>query len=552
MTDRTRPVTGSSPKATHVSPPNEGEGGRDSAASFAPTTPAIGWTVVNSREPRELELLYRLSQTLGESLELRDVTRPALETLAEHLNLKHGTITLLNRKTGEIRIEVAHGLSGEQIAEARYRLGEGVTGQVIETGEARVIPKTSESETFLDRTRRGKSAEVSFLCVPIRTGNETYGALSVDRTYDPDHDLNNDVRLLLIAGSLIAQAVKLRRTAEEEREQLEEENERLRAQLRDRFRPANIVGNSHEMQEVYDQIATVSSSNTSVLITGETGTGKELVAQAIHYNSARADRPFVKVHCAALPDGVIESELFGHERGAFTGAIQQRKGRFELAHTGTIFLDEVGDVPLLIQIKMLRVLQEREFERVGGTRTLRADVRIIAATNKDLSAMTVNGAFREDLFYRLNVFPIHVPPLRKRKSDIVQLADFFLERYARVNGGNVRRLSSAVIDMLMSYHWPGNVRELESCIERAVLVAKDDVVHPHHLPPTLQTAESSGTEPSGSFRYLVENYERDLLRDALKSSRGNIAAASRKLRTTPRITGYKIKKYGIDPNRYAG
>ncbi|MCY3971652.1 MAG: sigma 54-interacting transcriptional regulator, partial [Acidobacteria bacterium] len=413
---------------------------------------------MNSREPRELELLYRLSQTLGESLELRDVTRPALETLAEHLNLKHGTITLLNRKTGEIRIEVAHGLSGEQIAEARYRLGEGVTGQVIETGEARVIPKTSESETFLDRTRRGKSAEVSFLCVPIRTGNETYGALSVDRTYDPDHDLNADVRLLLIAGSLIAQAVKLRRTAEEEREQLEEENERLRAQLRDRFRPANIVGNSHEMQEVYDQIATVSSSNTSVLITGDTGTGKELVAQAIHYNSARSDRPFVKVHCAALPDGVIESELFGHERGAFTGAIQQRKGRFELAHTGTIFLDEVGDVPLLIQIKMLRVLQEREFERVGGTRTLRADVRIIAATNKDLSAMTVNGAFREDLFYRLNVFPIHVPPLRKRKSDIVQLADFFLERYARVNGGNVRRLSSAVIDMLMSYHWPGNVR----------------------------------------------------------------------------------------------
>ncbi|MDE2976414.1 MAG: GAF domain-containing protein, partial [Acidobacteriota bacterium] len=190
---------------------------------------------MNSREPRELELLYRLSQTLGESLELRDVTRPALETLAEHLNLKHGTITLLNRKTGEITIEVAHGLSGEQIAEARYRLGEGVTGQVIETGEARVIPKTSESETFLDRTRRGKSAEVSFLCVPIRTGNETYGALSVDRTYDPDHDLNDDVRLLLIAGSLIAQAVKLRRTAEEEREQLEEENERLRAQLRDRF-----------------------------------------------------------------------------------------------------------------------------------------------------------------------------------------------------------------------------------------------------------------------------------------------------------------------------
>ena len=512
----------------------------------------VGWTVVNSREPRELELLYRLSQTLGGSLELRDVTHPALATLAEHLNLKHGTITLLNRKTGEIHIEVAHGLSGQQTSQVRYRLGEGVTGKVIETGQPQVIPKTSESEIFLDRTRRGTNAEVSFVCVPIRTGNETYGALSVDRPYDPDHDLKGDVRVLLIAGALIAQAVKLRRTAEEEKEQLEEENERLRVQLRDRFRPANIVGNSHEMQEVYDQIATVSGSNTSVLITGETGTGKELVAQAIHYSSARATRPFVKVHCAALPESVIESELFGHERGAFTGAINQRKGRFELAHTGTIFLDEVGDVPLLIQIKMLRVLQEREFERVGGSRTLKADVRIIAATNKNLSDMTAHGQFREDLFYRLNVFPIHVPPLRKRKSDIVQLADFFLERYTRANGANVRRLSSAVIDMLMSYHWPGNVRELESCIERAVLVARNDAIHPHHLPPTLQTAESSGTEPAGSFRYLVENYERDLLRDALKSARGNIAEASRKLRATPRITGYKIKKYGIDPNRYAG
>ncbi len=507
---------------------------------------------MSAREPRELDLLYRLSQTLGQSLDLRDVVQPALQTLAEHLNLEHGTITLLNRKTGEIRIEVAHGLSADQIAATSYSLGEGVTGRVIETGEATVIPKTSESEIFLDRTRRGKSADVSFLCVPIRTGREIYGALSVDRAWDPDHDLGSDARLLQIAGSLIAQTLKLRRSAEEERERLEEENESLRAQLRDRFRPANIVGNSREMQEVYDQIATVSSSNTSVLITGETGTGKELVAQAIHYNSVRSDRPFVKVHCAALPESIIESELFGHERGAFTGAIQQRKGRFELAHTGTVFLDEVGEVPLLIQIKMLRVLQEREFERVGGARTLRTDVRIIAATNQDLSAMTSAGTFREDLFYRLNVFPIHVPPLRKRKSDIVLLADFFLERYARANGGNVRRLSSSVIDMLMSYHWPGNVRELESCIERAVLLATDDVIHPHHLPPTLQTAESSGTEPPGSFRSLVQNYERDLLRDALKSARGNIAGAARKLRTTPRITSYKIRKYGIDPTRYAG
>ena len=505
----------------------------------------------DERTARELRLLYEISRLLDRSLELTEVVHPVLESLARHMGLEHGTLTLLNRSSGEIIIDAAHGVSAQQARRGRYRLGEGVTGKVVETGQPAVIPKISESPLFLDKTKRGKREDVSFLCVPIRAGKQIYGALSVDRPYREDVDLDQDAKLLGVVASLIAQAAHLRREAEERRRRLEEENERLRAELQDRFRPTNIVGKSHEMEEVYRQIATVAESNTSVLIQGETGTGKELVAQAIHYNSPRQDKPLVRVHCAALPETLIESELFGHKRGAFTGAIADRKGRFELAHGGTLFLDEIGEIPPTIQIKLLRVLQEREFERVGDTRTLQVDVRLIAATNRDLGSLVNQGSFREDLFYRLNVFPIYVPPLRKRKSDVPLLADYFLDKYGQAGGRSVRRLTSAAIDMLMSYHWPGNVRELESCIERAALVAEGEVIHPHHLPPTLQTAEAMGTELPGSLKHLVDSYERDLIRDALKSARGNVAGAARALGSTARIIGYKIKRYGIDPKRYS-
>jgi Nif-specific regulatory protein len=504
-----------------------------------------------NRRLTELAMLYNISRILDQSLDMREVVSPVLEQLAESMSMHYGTLTLLNRKTGDILIEAAHGLSPQQARRGRYKLGEGVTGRVILTGEPIVIPQKSESPLILDKTKRGKRADTSFICVPIKVGQEVVGALSVDRLFQPDVDLKEDMRLLTIIASMIAQAVKLRRVAQEEREKLEEENERLRQELREKFRPSNIIGNSNEMQAVYDQIAQVSKSNTSVLILGETGTGKELVAHAIHYNSDRADKPFVKAHCAALPESIIESELFGHVKGAFTGAHADRKGRFELAHGGTLFLDEVGDIPPAIQIKLLRVLQEREFERVGGTQTIKVNVRLVAATNRDLQALVADGKFREDLFYRLHVFPVYVPPLRSRRSDIPLLADFFLEKYAKDNGKKVRRLSSAVIDMLMSYHWPGNVRELENCIERAVLVAEGDVIHPYHLPPTLQTAEASGTAPSGTLKDLVETYERDIIVDALKSSRGNMAAAARSLGTTQRIFGYKVHQYGIEAKKYA-
>jgi len=289
-----------------------------------------------------------------------------------------------------------------------------------------------------------------------------------------------------------------------------------------------------------------------VLIRGESGTGKELIAHAIHYNSPRAKRPFVKVSCAALPDTLIESELFGYERGAFTGAQTRKRGRFELAHGGTLFLDEVGELNLPTQVKILRVLQEGEFERLGGTETQKADVRLIAATNRDLETAMAERQFREDLYYRLNVFSIFVPPLRDRKPDVMLLADHFLVKYAREHRKLIKRIATPAIDMLMSYHWPGNVRELENTIERAVLTCDGQVVHGHHLPPTLQTAEASGTVVQSSLADAVAQYEKDLILDVLKSARGNRAKAARLLGTTERIIGYKVHKYGIEAGRFRG
>jgi len=500
-----------------------------------------------------LSLLFNISQALDQSLDIREVVGPTLEALAAHMGMSRGTLTLLNRQSGEIAIEVAHGLSVSQKRKGKYRLGEGITGKVVETGKPAVIPRISDNPLFLDRTgarKRLKKADISFLCVPIKIGKEVVGALSVDRLFDKTVSFEEDIRLLATIASMIAQAVRLRQTIQEERQRLMDENLRLREELKNRFHPSNIIGNSREMQEVFALIEQVSRVDTSVLVQGESGTGKELVANAIHYHSHRADGPFIKVNCSALPETVIESELFGHEKGAFTGATTTRKGRFELASGGTIFLDEIGDLSPATQIKLLRVLQEREFERVGGTKSLRANVRVITATNRDLEQLIGAGKFREDLYYRINVFPIHLPPLRKRRTDILLLADYFVEKYNRIHNKTVRRISTPAIDMLMSYHWPGNVRELENCIERAALLSRDDVIHGHHLPPSLQTAEASGTRPTDTLEEALNNFERELVIEALKESRGNKARAARRLGITERIMGLRVQKHRINARRF--
>ncbi len=505
------------------------------------------------REVNELLLLFEIGQLLEASPDLREVVGPVLRTMAEHTPMEHATLTLLNRDTGELVSDASYGLSEEQLEKVGRRAGEGVIGKVIASGRPAVVRRGAQDPLFLDRpgaAGRLRRRDISFFCVPIRMESRAIGALSADHLFEAPVPHEEDVRLLSIISAMIAQAVRLRRSAREERQRLLEEMKVLKEELKDRFKPANIMGSSSAMQAVYDMIARVAASDATVLIRGESGSGKELVAGAVHYNSPRAEKPFIKVNCAALPETLIESELFGHEKGAFTGALARREGRFERAHGGTLFLDEIGDFSASTQIKLLRVLQEREFERVGGTETIKVDVRIVAATSRDLEAMVAAGRFRQDLYYRLEVFPIHVPPLRERRTDIVLLADHFAEKCGAANAKPIRRISTPAIDMLMAYHWPGNVRELENCIERAVLLSSDGVIHGHLLPPSLQTAEASGTTVKGSLQAALDGLEREMLLDALKSSRGNKAKAARLLGLTERLMGIRVNKHGINPKRF--
>jgi len=500
----------------------------------------------------QLEILYNVSQILAAGTHQQEALASVLEILDKDLGLARGTITLLSLDGKEVRIEAAHDLSAEQSRRITYRVGEGVTGKVMQTGKPMIVPKVSQEPLFLNRFERWNvtKQDLSFICVPISINNDVIGTISVDRPFEETAPLDEEMRILSIVASMIANDLRARREAAIGRQQLEDENLRLRHELEGRFRPENIIGNSNTMRDVYRQIHQVAASDTTVLIRGESGTGKELVAHAIHFSSPRSEGPFVKINCAALNENLLESELFGHEKGAFTGAIQTRKGRLEEANNGTIFLDEIGDFSSATQVKLLRVLQEKEFQRVGSNRTLKTNARTVVATNRDLEKAVEKGSFRQDLYYRINVFPILLPPLRDRKDDILLLADFFVEQYAKKMNKDIRRISTPAINMMVSYHWPGNVRELENCIERAVLLSNDGVIHGHHLPPTLQTSDATDTIGTGSLKERINLFERDLIIDALKRCNGSLAAAARDLKTTARIVRYKVKELDIDYRRY--
>jgi Nif-specific regulatory protein len=376
------------------------------------------------------------------------------------------------------------------------------------------------------------------------------GALAVDLVFDDARDCESAQRFFALVAAMVAQALKAGRLSSGESDDSRARSSRRRVELRQQYDFSDIVGTSRLMRQAHEQVAQVAPTDTTVLIRGESGTGKELIAQAVHYGSLRAKKPFVKLSVASIPDSLVESELFGYEKGAFSGALARKRGRFDVAEGGTLFFDEIGELSATAQVKLLRVLQEHEFQRLGGTETLRADVRIVAATNKNLEAAIVAGQFREDLYYRMNVFSIFLPPLRDRKPDILLLAEHFLAKYSRQHRKVVRRMAARATDMLMSHHWPGNVRELENIIERAVLTCEGAVIQGHHLPPTLQTAESSGTLLQGSLTEAVEQYEKELILDALKSARGNRARAARLLSSTERVVNYKVRKYRIDWRRF--
>jgi Nif-specific regulatory protein len=503
-------------------------------------------------EVRKLSTLLDASQALSATTDLNDGLRRVLEILARHHGAVRGTVALLDEDGDELALHQwpAAALPGKR---ERQRMAAAITGPLLKTGKAIVVPRINSEPAIpwrLAPSHEPDDRELSYVAVAIVSDGRAAGLLGVDLPFKPGRDYDRTAKFLSVVGSMIGQAVRVGQLIRADRQRLLDENTHLRQELKERYDFSNLIGTSAPMRQVYEQITQVARANTTVLLRGESGTGKELIAHALHYNSSRARKPFVKVSCAALPHDLIESELFGYEKGAFTGAATQKKGRLEIAEGGTLFLDEIGELTLATQVKLLRVLQEREFERLGGLETIAARFRLIAATNAHLEQAIAAGQFREDLFYRLNVFAIFVPPLRERKADLLLLADYFLEKFAREHGKAVKRISTPAIDMLTSYHWPGNVRELANVIERAVVVCDAQVVHAHHLPPTLQTAEASGTTPTATLRESMQAVEKDAILDALKSARGNRAKAARLLGTTERIFNYRVRKYGIDWRRF--
>ncbi len=438
-----------------------------------------------SHEDRELGLLTRMSEVLSTALDPQSFFEHTMEALANELGMVRGTLVLLDKTTNKLKIAAAHGLSAAERARGKYAIGEGITGHVVQNGVPEVVPDISQDTRFLNRTATRKidtAHPIAFICVPIKVDAEVVGALSIDRPFAIGSMLDKDLRILLIVSSIISQVLKINRLIHFEKDEILARDERVLDELRHRYRLENLIGQSKSIEQVLSTAATAAKSRATILITGDTGTGKELVANVVHYNSDRATGPLIKVNCGALPETLLESELFGHVKGAFTGAIENRKGRFEMADGGTLFLDEIAEMSPMLQVKLLRVLQEKSFEPVGGTKTVQVNVRVVAATSKNLKDEIQKGRFREDLFYRLNVIPIHLPPLRERRDDIPLLVNYFIEKYNKLNGKNISKISHKVLDQLIEYPWPGNVRELENCIERGVVMSPGNVLSANFLP----------------------------------------------------------------------
>ncbi len=496
----------------------------------------------------ELNALYAVSRVLSHSLNFWETLRGVLKIVHDMVGLEHSMVCLVDEETGDLLVSAMHERDPKPFEAVRYRPGEGVLGTILMRDEPWIVPRIGDEPRFLDRLGVYDS-NLPFIGVPIRIGKTEPIGVFAAQPPAGDYVLSRHARFLEMVSNLIGQSVLLSRNVAHAQQELKDERDTLRRQVKGEHGFSTIVGRAHAMKKVFEQVRQVAKWNTTVLIRGESGTGKELVASAIHYNSSRSNRPFVKLNCAALPDSLLETELFGHEKGAFTGAVSTRKGRFEEADGGTLFLDEIGEISPAFQAKLLRILQEGEFERVGRSKTIKVDVRIIAATNRDLETEVQEGNFREDLYYRLNVMPIFMPPLRDRLEDIPDLAHFLVTKIAKAQGRELAITESA-IRLLMRHQWPGNVRELENCLERAAVMSGDgtidrDAVNLTGLEDTMQPAGASPASES-KVDYTDPNLdEKERVIAALEEAGWVQAKAARLLDMTPRQIAYRIQTLGI-------
>lgn len=516
----------------------------------------------------ELISIYEISKVLSSSLDLKKTIREVLNILSSH-NQMHRCMISLVQENSDVHVIGAVGLSQDEIQRGQFQKGEGIIGKVIKTGIPIVIHDIAKEPSFLNKTGSrdlSSGQKLTFIAIPIKAAGETIGVLNIDRDMASYRGrLEYDIRLLKMVANLVGQTIRLHRLVAAERGQRMIEQHRLQKATNPSQGLINIIGQSKPMKEVFAEVERAASVHSTVLLRGETGTGKEMIAHAIHHLSSRRDGPFVRVNCAALSETLLESELFGHEKGAFTGATQERKGRFELAHGGSLFLDEIGDISPAFQVKLLRVMQEREFERVGGNKSIHVDVRLIVATNRNLEEAVLKGEFRADLYFRINVISILLPPLRERREDILPLVQHFLDRFNQTNQRQLG-LSPEAIRIFTDCHWPGNVRELENCVERTAAMTRCKTIQDINLPcqknmcfslalkpvslisspvPVVTApavADDSGPSPDGSKSMST----RERLIWAMDECGWVQAKAARLLGMTTRQMHYALQKYHIE------
>ncbi|WP_404385911.1 nif-specific transcriptional activator NifA [Caenispirillum salinarum] len=566
--------------------------------------------------------IYEISKILGSSLDLEKTLHDVLNLLSSYLQMRRGVVALGGEGGKDIRILAASGLSRRAVMDGQCGFPPAVIDRVIGSGVPMVVGNAVTDPAFEDYLSHADAEAgdvISVIAVPIKINGESAGLLSIEREWESDlqFKFETDVRFLTMVANLIGQTVRLHHSVANDRDRLMREKVALEKRLREDLQGVDgedlAIGDSKAMRRVFAEIAQVAPTKSTVLLRGESGTGKELIARAVHTLSPRVDKPFIKVNCAALPETLLESELFGHEKGAFTGATQDRKGRFEQAAGGTLFLDEIGEISASFQAKLLRVLQEGEFERVGGNKTLHVDFRLVCATNKNLEAAVAAGEFRADLYYRINVVPVFLPPLRDRKEDIPALVDHFLARFNEENGRSLD-IAPEAMGVFQHCHFPGNVRELENCVNRVATMTRGDVIEDVDLPCQRdqclssvlwqERADAAGmpvggmapmetrrqrvplsavsggrptsageapmrrsspaaavppvvpAEPSPDDHLLDDDYEdgggltpRERLVAAMEKSGWVQAKAARMLGLTPRQIGYALKKYNIEVKR---
>lgn len=521
-------------------------------------------------QARTLAAITEISKLFSSSLDYREVAHRCLMTLSQNLDLERGTLLMPTSDRMFLVIKASVGFSPEEIRESVYRRGEDFVGKVFSMGLPMALPDT-ESVAGVPTPREGAEDfnlyRIGFIAVPVVLDGRPIGVLTAHRTTRSSTMVDEDIQVMKIVASLLSQTLRIAEMIREENSKLVQENKELHAELEDRFHADNLISNSSSMAKTLAMVKRVAGTDASVLLRGESGTGKTLLARSIHYTSHRKKNPFVIVNCAALPSSLIESELFGHEKGAFTGAISQRIGRFEAADAGSIFLDEIGEIPPETQAKLLRVIQDGTFERVGSTKTLKVDVRLICATNAILEQLVKEKLFREDLYYRLMVVPINVPPLRSRREDILPLASYFLKKFTSKYSKRIS-ISREVMDFLESYPWPGNVRELENTIERTVVLAGSEALSakdipifnsmvemPEAAPPSLPTNEVVTFSPVDKRARERQPYERVPLREkdireAMHNAGGIQTHAARHLGVSLRQLRYALHRHGIDAGEF--